>query len=87
MQAMMQTEQTARIAAATSIASAKAVLTPEQRGRVQGWADARMAERGRMMRGMMFRRRSDGGPGGDGPDGGPQRRPGGFGMRRDGGQL
>ena len=84
MQAMMQTEQAARIAAATSIASAKAVLTPEQRGRVQGWADARMSERGR---GMMFRRRGPGGPEGNFPEGRMPRRPGGFGMRREGGQL
>jgi Spy/CpxP family protein refolding chaperone len=91
MQALMQAEQTARLTAATSTASAKAVLTPEQRGRVQGWADARMAERERGMRGMMFRRGGPGrGPGGDMPEGGPERRPGGgrFGtQQRPDGQL
>ena len=52
-QALMQVQQSVQIAAITTMAQAKTILTPEQRGRVQGWADARRHE---MMRGMMFRR-------------------------------
>jgi Spy/CpxP family protein refolding chaperone len=84
-QAMMQAEQTARLAGLTTSAQAKAVLTAEQRGRVQGWAESGRgggpgAGRGR---GMMFRR-----PGRGGPDG-PQfrRRPMGFGLERGSGTL
>ncbi|HWP39071.1 MAG TPA: Spy/CpxP family protein refolding chaperone [Gemmatimonadales bacterium] len=45
-QAAMQTRQTAALAALEAAAKAKAVLTPEQRGRVAGWADgARMRMR------------------------------------------
>jgi len=50
-QALMQVQQGVHLTAITTMAQAKAILTPEQRGRVQGWADAR----GRM-RGMMLRR-------------------------------
>ncbi len=70
-QAMMQVEQTAQLAALLSTAQAKAVLTPEQRGRVQGWADARGPEGPDGGPGSMFRRQR---PGPQGP-GGP-RRPG-----------
>jgi Spy/CpxP family protein refolding chaperone len=52
-QALMQVQQSVQLSAITTMAQAKAILTPEQRGRVQGWADARRHE---MMRGMMFRR-------------------------------
>jgi Spy/CpxP family protein refolding chaperone len=42
-QAAMQTRQAAALAALEAAAKARAVLTPEQRGRVAGWADgARM---------------------------------------------
>lgn len=47
-QAVMQAQQNAHLAALTAAARAKAVLSPEQRGRVAGWSDAR--------RGMMERR-------------------------------
>lgn len=50
--ALMQTQQAAHLAALTAAAQAKGVLTPEQRGRVEGWADARMMR----MRGWMQRR-------------------------------
>jgi Spy/CpxP family protein refolding chaperone len=40
-QAAMQAMQAARLAHLVAAAQAKAVLTPEQRGRVGGWADAR----------------------------------------------
>jgi len=40
-QALMQAEQGARLSALTTAAQAKAVLTPEQRGRVEGWRQAR----------------------------------------------
>ncbi|MBI4501352.1 MAG: hypothetical protein HY700_09345 [Gemmatimonadetes bacterium] len=56
-QALMQVEQTVRLSALTTTAQAKAILTPEQRGRVQGWADAR---------GRQMRERMQGGPGGPG---------------------
>lgn len=39
--ALMQVQQTAHLQSLTDIAKAKALLTPEQRGRVEGWADAR----------------------------------------------
>jgi Spy/CpxP family protein refolding chaperone len=39
--AAMQTEQAAHLQALTNVAKAKALLTAEQRGRVEGWADAR----------------------------------------------
>ena len=74
-QAMMQVEQTAQLAALLSTAQAKAVLTPEQRGRVQGWAEAGGPEGRGGPRGQMFRRQ---GPGPQGP--GAPRRPG-FGFR------
>jgi Spy/CpxP family protein refolding chaperone len=48
-QAAMQAMEAARLAQLTDAAQAKAVLTPEQRGRVEGWADA---ARLRMNRGM-----------------------------------
>ena len=80
-QAMFQAEQAGRIAALTSTAQAKAVLTPEQRGRVQGWADARRNEGPRGGRGMQFRRQRPGGP-----DQMP-RRPAGFGLRSGAGSL
>jgi Spy/CpxP family protein refolding chaperone len=65
-QALMQAEQGARLNALTTWAQAKAVLTPEQRGRVQGWADARR-QRGRGFRGR--RGPGMGGPGGGGESG------------------
>jgi Spy/CpxP family protein refolding chaperone len=40
-QAAMQAMQAARLAHLVAAAQAKAVLTPEQRGRVSGWAEAR----------------------------------------------
>lgn len=40
-QAAMQAMQAARLAHLVAAAQAKAVLTPEQRGRLEGWADAR----------------------------------------------
>lgn len=39
--ALMDAQQTARLAALTSAAKAKGLLSAEQRGRVEGWADAR----------------------------------------------
>jgi Spy/CpxP family protein refolding chaperone len=39
-QAAMQAMESAHLAQLTAAAQAKAVLTPEQRGRVAGWADA-----------------------------------------------
>ena len=39
--ALMAAHQSVGIASAGVMAKAKAVLTPEQRGRVEGWADAR----------------------------------------------
>ena len=77
--AMMQAEQSARIAGLTASAQAKAVLTPEQRGRVQGWADARRFEGPGRGRGMMFRR--------GGPEGFRRMRPGGMQFRRGANQL
>jgi Spy/CpxP family protein refolding chaperone len=70
-QAMMQAQQAAQLLALTTTAQAKAVLTAEQRGRVQGWADAR----GPGGQGRSFRRMSPGSPGG--PPG-----PGARGFRR-----
>ena len=50
-QAAMQAMEAAHLAQLTAAAQAKAVLTPEQRGRVAGWADAmRMRFNGRMRR-------------------------------------
>ena len=69
-QALMAAMQGAALTALTTGAQAKAVLTPEQRGRVQGWADARRERSGRggpMGRG--FRRGPGGPPGPGGPDG------------------
>jgi Spy/CpxP family protein refolding chaperone len=37
----MQARQAVELQAITNIAKARALLTPEQRGRVQGWLDAR----------------------------------------------
>ena len=37
----MQAEQAAQLATITGAAQAKSILTSEQRGRVQGWADHR----------------------------------------------
>ncbi|MBI3982760.1 MAG: Spy/CpxP family protein refolding chaperone [Gemmatimonadetes bacterium] len=39
-QAAMQARQAAALASLEAAAKAKAILTPEQRGRVAGWADA-----------------------------------------------
>jgi Spy/CpxP family protein refolding chaperone len=75
-QALMQAEQTGRLNAITTSVQAKAVLSPEQRGRVQGWADAR-GERMRGGRGM-FRR----GGGDNMMRRGAPNRPMGFGFRR-----
>jgi Spy/CpxP family protein refolding chaperone len=52
-QAAMQAMEAAHLAQLTAAAQAKAVLTPEQRGRVAGWADA---ARQRMNRGMRMHR-------------------------------
>jgi Spy/CpxP family protein refolding chaperone len=41
MRALMQVRQTAASAAVTATARAKGLLTDEQRGRVEGWADGR----------------------------------------------
>ena len=41
MQALMAARHAAGLAGATAMAKAKGLLTAEQRGRVQGWADAR----------------------------------------------
>jgi len=60
-QAAMQAMEAAHLAQLTAAAQAKAVLTPEQRGRVAGWADAL---RQRMNRGMRMNRRM--GPGATG---------------------
>jgi len=73
-QALMQAEQGARLNALTTWAQAKAVLTPEQRGRVQGWADARR-ERARGFRAWRGRQPGSAGAGGE-PGPGP------FGGRR-----
>jgi Spy/CpxP family protein refolding chaperone len=76
-QAMMQAEQTARLAGLMASVQAKAILNPEQRGRVQGWADARRFGGSGRGRGMTPRR------------GGPQGRmgPGGMQLRRGANQL
>lgn len=71
LQAAQQARQTAHLAAARAAAQAKAVLTPEQQGRVAGWRDGARA----MMRGEVGPR-----PGRPGRFDGP-RRPG-MGMRR-----
>jgi Spy/CpxP family protein refolding chaperone len=60
MRALMEAQHAAGIVATTGAASAKGLLTAEQRGRVAGWADAR---------GVM-RRGYDRGPRWDGPRGG-----------------
>ena len=73
-QALMQAHQAAGLTALTAAAQAKAILTPEQRGRVRGWADAR----GRMMgRGAEWgrMRRGPGTPGGPGGPFPPRFRP------------
>ena len=49
-QAAMQAMQAAHLAQMAAAAQAKAVLTPEQRGRVAGWADATRALFNRRMR-------------------------------------
>ena len=41
MQALMAARHTAGLATAAAMARAKGLLTPEQRGRVEGWADGR----------------------------------------------
>lgn len=70
-QALMQAEQGAQLSTLATAVQAKAVLTPEQRGRVQGWADG-----GRAM-GLRRGPRPGMGPGGPGmgrgqPGGPPQ---------------
>jgi Spy/CpxP family protein refolding chaperone len=71
-QAAMQAMEAAHLAQLTAAAQAKAVLTPEQRGRVAGWADGarmrmnrgmRMRAGGMRMRAGMRRRGPPGGPG------------------------
>jgi Spy/CpxP family protein refolding chaperone len=52
MRAMMQARQTAALTATAAAAKAKGLLTAEQRGRVEGWADARRAPGRRFERGM-----------------------------------
>lgn len=49
-QAAMQAMEAAHLAQLTAAAQAKAVLTPEQRGRVAGWADAARMRANRGMR-------------------------------------
>jgi Spy/CpxP family protein refolding chaperone len=56
MRAVMQAHQTAGLTALANTAKAKGLLTAEQRGRVEGWAD----------RGRMGARRFNGGPGWNG---------------------
>ncbi len=51
-EAILQARHRAQIAALTAAAQAKALLTPEQRGRVAGWADARRGFMERWMGGM-----------------------------------
>jgi Spy/CpxP family protein refolding chaperone len=46
MRALMQARQAAALTATGAAAKAKGLLTAEQRGRVEGWADARRAGRG-----------------------------------------
>ncbi|MSR06120.1 MAG: hypothetical protein EXR93_03480 [Gemmatimonadetes bacterium] len=79
-QALMQVEQGAQLNTLVTSVQAKAVLTPEQRGRVQGWADGggRGMGPGRGMRPRM------GGPGMGGPGmgGQPGDPPQGLRMRR-----
>jgi Spy/CpxP family protein refolding chaperone len=70
-QALMQVQQAAGLSMITTAVQAKAVLTPEQRGRVQGWAEGARGPgmRGRGMnpgirgRGMGQGMRRPGGPG------------------------
>lgn len=50
-QAAMQAMESAHLAQLVAAAQAKAVLTPEQRGRVAGWADAARMRMRRMMEG------------------------------------
>jgi len=52
--AAMAAEQAEHLAMLTAVAQAKALLTPEQRGRVEGWGDAAEMMRGRMMKGGMM---------------------------------
>jgi len=61
-QALMQAEQAMRLATLTTAVQAKAVLTAEQRGRVQGWADGGRAV-GMRRPGMAPRMRRPAGPG------------------------
>jgi Spy/CpxP family protein refolding chaperone len=49
MRALMETHETAALSATAAAARAKGLLTAEQRGRVEGWGDAR-----RMMQGRGF---------------------------------
>jgi Spy/CpxP family protein refolding chaperone len=66
-----------QLAAARAAARAKAILTPEQRGRVAGWRDsARLTAR----RGMSPRPERPGRPGGPAGRGRPEQR--GMGLRR-----
>lgn len=51
-EAVMQAEHNAHLAMLTAAARAKGLLTPEQRGRVEGWLDVRQT----MMHGRMERR-------------------------------
>jgi Spy/CpxP family protein refolding chaperone len=52
MRALMQSHQAAALSAAAASAKAKGLLTAEQRGRVEGWADARRMQGRRFERGM-----------------------------------
>jgi Spy/CpxP family protein refolding chaperone len=52
MRALMQARQAAALTATGAAAKAKGLLTAEQRGRVEGWADARRAAGRRFERGM-----------------------------------
>lgn len=72
-QAEMQARESAHLAQLVAAAQAKAVLTPEQRGRVAGWQDANRMR----MRQMMDRRDRVGGMG-------RMRTPGTMRMRRPG---
>ena len=51
MRALMQARQTAALTAAAGTAKAKALLTDEQRGRVEGWIEGRRMGGGRFNRG------------------------------------
>lgn len=76
MKAMMAIQQEAQLAAAAAAAKAKALLTPEQRGRVEGWGDARralMGRRGAPARADRSEGRRDGLPRDDRPGPRPRR--------------